>query len=272
MAGIYACEVKSREEIAGGVFLMGLHCPEIAGSASPGQFVGVGTGSAESPLRRPFSVCSADAPSGTLTIGFQVKGKGTGLIAAMPVGSRVSVMGPLGNGFDLGRRYGKVAVVGGGVGVFPLIFLLSVICADERHAYMGFRDSGSAVMLEEAGINSESLHVSTEDGSLGSKGFVTARFGEELARLGELGPDGAPAYEAAFVCGPRPMIEAAAMACRRGGVRCQASVEERMACGFGACLACACLVFRGGPGPTYKRVCADGPVFDTDELFPPGYD
>ena len=196
-------------------------------------------------LRRPISVC--DCTEGTLTLVYKVVGKGTRQMASLPVGTALDVLTQLGNGYDLSKAGETPLLLGGGVGVPPLYMLarqlreqgktVSVVLgfntADEVFYEQEFKDLGCAVT------------VTTADGSHGVKGFVT---------------DALPAdYSYFYTCGPEPMLKAVYKATVTSG---QFSFEERMGCGFGACMGCSCHVITGG----YKRICKDGPVLEKEEI------
>ncbi len=216
----------------------------------PGQFVMVGVG--EYPLRRPFAVCMAEGDR--VTVCYQIKGRGTAFLATnYRAGEKLSVLLPLGNGFFVKEEEKKVAIVGGGVGVFPLISAIRAYANDkEIYAYMGFRNK-RALCMEYEMQRGKSLVVATDDGSYGFRGTAVKAFMEDF---GKIRPD------VVLSCGPAPMLRALKNATAGTGVPVYVSLEERMGCGIGACLVCVC----NQTGGRHARVCKDGPVFEINEV------
>ncbi len=219
---------------------------------APGQFVHIKCGNLF--LRRPISVCSCmeDEPADTLTVVFEVRGEGTRWLADRPVGHSLDVLGLLGNGFQI-KPEGRYLLAGGGIGVPPLLG-----CAQYTRgrstAALGFRSAGRAILMEQFKENCAAVLAASDDGTLGRKGFTADLVWEELAR--------SSGYDAVIACGPRALLMTVAKAAAEFGVPCQVSMEERMACGLGACLGCAVQMADG----TMKHVCKDGPVFDAREV------
>ena len=238
-------------------FLMTIESPEIAASGKPGQFVNVRCGGPDAYLRRPFSICRIDRDRGTFDIGVQVRGKGTQALSAMSEGDPIDIMGPLGRGFSLDSNDRRIAVVGGGIGVFPLLQLLREHPASEKLALLGFRTRDQVVMEEDFRKECHELSISTDDGSYGVPGFVTSLLEEKLNEK---------QFDRVFICGPAPMMKRAAEICKQKNIPCEVSLEERMGCGLGACLVCACKVRMNGDWD-YAHVCKDGPVFSGDSVI-----
>lgn len=232
----------------------------IAGEAAPGQFVHLGAaprGSLDPLLRRPFSVLRVSPGEGWVEVGFRVVGRGTLYLAALSPGDRVDVLGPLGNGFRPADAE-RPLLVGGGTGAFGLLYLAEAFAARgiRPTVLLGFgnaRESAVASCFEPVECK---LDVSTEDGSRGSKGLVTEAARECLSR-GDA--------DAVFGCGPLPMLSELARLVETAGVRCQVSLEAAMACGIGACK--GCVHPARGSGSLWKRVCLEGPVFDSKEVI-----
>ncbi len=211
-----------------------------------GQFCMIGTG--DLPLRRPFAICKAEGER--YTVCYRLKGAGTRSLAEnYRQGEKLSVLLPLGNGFSLSEKEKKIAVVGGGVGVFPLISAIRAFAQEkEIYAFMGFRNRAAVCMQYEMQRGRE-LVLATDDGSLGYRGTAVQAFMENFNRIS---PD------AVLACGPVPMLRALKSATEGRGVPVYASLEERMGCGIGACLVCVCEKEDG----SRARVCKDGPVFE----------
>lgn len=249
-------EVVHSEVIAREVIRLTVNAPEIAASAIPGQFVMVQISQGRDPLlRRPFSIHQVSS-DGFLQILFKVVGRGTKILAQYRVGESLSLLGPLGKGFDPGEP-GAACIVGGGMGIAPLLFLASRFrdSSDEVPVViLGARNRDELVPLingfEKLGIE---VLAATDDGSLGHHGLVT----DVLKKLH------LDSKNTIYSCGPRPMMAAIHHLCRQDNIRCQVSMETAMACGMGACLGCAVPLKAGG----YAHACSDGPVFAAEELL-----
>ena len=195
-------------------------------------------------LRRPISVY--DSAPGSLTILYKVVGKGTEQMSGMKAGETLDMLTGLGNGYDLSKAGDRPLLLGGGVGVPPLYLLAKQLIAAGKtvHAVLGFNTAEEVFGEEEFRALGCSVTVTTADGSYGTKGFVT---------------DALPAdYSYFYTCGPEPMLRAVYRAAKTSG---QFSFEERMGCGFGACMGCSCRTITG-----YKRICREGPVLEKEEI------
>ncbi|MDR0491360.1 MAG: dihydroorotate dehydrogenase electron transfer subunit [Oscillospiraceae bacterium] len=246
MTDIYTCEIVSNERLADAVYAVSFVCGDIAGKARAGQFINIKCG-AERLLRRPVSICQASGD--VLKFVFEVKGEGTRWLAGCKAGQELDILGPLGNGFDIPD--GKFIAVGGGIGIPPLLFAVESAIV-EAPAILGFRSADRVILKKEFKSVCESVYITTDDGSMGIHGTAITQL-EELLRCG--------AYDAVIACGPRVMLSAVAALCAKHNVSCQVSLEERMGCGVGACLGCACATRTGR-----TRVCKDGPVFNAKEV------
>ena len=196
-------------------------------------------------LRRPISVC--DCQGDTLTLIYKVVGKGTRRMAAMTVGQTLDVLTGLGNGYDVAKAGDKPLLIGGGVGVPPLYMLARLLREQGKDVsvILGFNTADEVFCEQEFAALGCDVTVTTVDGTHGVKGFVTAALPEE--------------YSYFYTCGPEPMLKAVYAATTTSG---QFSFEERMGCGFGACMGCSCHVITG-----YKRICKDGPVLEKEEIL-----
>lgn len=237
---------------------------EMAAQTSCGQFVHIKCGE-ERLLRRPISICSWDKT--TLRVVFEVRGEGTEWLSRRKVGDELDVLGPLGHGFDSSAQ--KILVVGGGIGVPPMLGVAKAAAAAgaEVHAALGFRDQGHRMLTDEFAECCRSMSVISDDGTTGRKGFVTELVEEFLQNTPCVSADcascsGKPVPPVVMACGPKGMLKAVAKACAAHGVECLVSLEERMGCGVGACLVCACDMADG----SRKHVCKDGPVFNAKEV------
>lgn len=236
-----------------------LECPEIAQSVQPGQFVHLRVSEGQDPLlRRPISVLLADRQAGHIRLLVRKVGRGTELLATLPAGATVDLLGPLGNSFPLPEPDRDALLVAGGVGVAPLIFFADMLQLHPdnfrvRGLYGGASDAHLPLWTELAG-RCEEFYVTTEDGSAGEQGLVTALLPEHINR-GDV--------QAVYTCGPRPMMAAVADLAAAAGVPCWVSLEQWMGCGVGACL--GCVVPATGPDK-YVRVCKDGPIFTADRI------
>lgn len=244
------CEKLS---LAKGIFAFDIYCPEVAELACPGQFAQV---SAEGFfLRRPISICDIDKEKGTIKLVFEIRGKGTERIAELNKGSCIDIIAPLGSGFKV--LAGKKAVcVGGGIGVPPMVGIAKQY-GSNCTAISGFRDKAAVILQEDFKKCNVSTILCTDDGTAGRRGFVTDAL-EEL--ISQEKPD------IIYACGPMIMLKKTAFIAESNGIECQVSLEERMACGVGACLGCACKVRDENGETVHKHVCKNGPVFDSKEV------
>ncbi|MBR3551992.1 MAG: dihydroorotate dehydrogenase electron transfer subunit [Clostridia bacterium] len=224
------------------VFLMRL-TGDMSAVAAPGQFVNLKLDGLF--LRRPISVC--DVQDDTLTLIYKVVGKGTAQMAALRPGETLNVLTGLGNGYDADIPANDVVLLGGGVGVPPLYLLCKTLLGQGKnvHVILGFNTKDELFFENEFRMLGADVTVTTVDGSYGVRGFVTDAL-----------PD---RYDYFYSCGPEPMLRAVYRATNTSG---QFSFEERMGCGFGACMGCSCKTVTG-----YKRICKDGPVLKKEEIL-----
>ncbi len=237
----------SNIEIADGIFDMRVQNNEIAPLARCGQFAHVYVPSKT--LRRPISVC--DSQDGVLRLVYQVKGEGTKLMSEMKPLTDVDILAPLGNGFKIekGKRY---CLIGGGIGVPPMLYTAKQ--TENPLVITGFRNKSLVILQDDFKNAGAELVLATDDGSAGIHGFVTDVLKEKINEADEV-----------CACGPTPMLRAVAQVCKENSKPCQVSLEERMACGIGACLVCAVKVRKNGE-EIMQHVCKNGPVFNAEEV------
>lgn len=230
-----------------------VYMPETAVQAVPGQFVHIRVKDSYQPLlRRPLSIAAVDSSKGTVSFIYRVVGAGTACLAELSANDVVDCMGPLGSGFDLDCS--RPLLIGGGMGLAPLVFLTQRLCPRPMELLMGGRTEQELFWLEVYKGSCDRIHITTDDGSVGRRGFTVDVLPELLA---------AGDFDRIYACGPRPMLEIAAGIARRFNIPCQVSLEEHMACGVGACLSCTC----AGTDGKRRKVCTDGPVFWAEEVF-----
>lgn len=259
MVKVVATEALDAED-----FYLVLESPELARSAKPGQFVHVSCNTDNGPprhdplLRRPISIASVDRLTDRIGLLVRVVGRGTGILARIQAGEFLDLLGPLGSPFPLPPNGAPVLLVGGGVGIAPLFFLAQELWTEGARitTLLGAR-TREGLFFRERFAGFGAVLTTTEDGSCGKQGYVTSRLAEAL-QIGA-GTDGQSPV--VYTCGPRAMMAEVVAFCRREGLQVWVSLEERMACGVGACLVCSCKI-RGH----YRRVCSDGPVFDGREV------
>lgn len=304
-------KIKDNIKIASGIYHMALECPEVAVAAAPGQFIHIRCSDTLSPLlRRPISIAMARSRAGTVEIIYRVVGEGTRLLARKAKGDTLDIMGPLGRGFPILHGMRHPAVVGGGIGMAPLLFLAKSINesklssvtfagspanAADRASYKtgdkprvffigavfaGFsteKEIFGLPFIEDCGFKAE---ICTDDGSRGYRGYPTDLLEKCLGRgapfppasaggiAGSAGmtghPPGTPSapFDVIYACGPGPLLSKVKAIASRAGIPGYISLEERMACGIGACLGCAVKSAAGG----HLKVCRDGPVFEASSV------
>ena len=246
-------KIVEHNHISDNVKELVLSAPQIVEQAKPGQFIHLKITDGNDPLlRRPISIASVDLDKGLLTLIYRIAGKGTKKLATLKQGDIVNCLGPLGNGFDLNCQ--KPLLVGGGIGMAPLIFLAQRLVPCNIDILMGGRTKTEMCWHELFQDIVEEIHVTTDDGSLGTKGF-TVDVLPDLLKTGK--------YDTIYVCGPHIMMEKVSAIAKEYNIPCQVSLEKHMACGIGACLSCTCQTNDG----KRKKVCTDGPVFFAEEVF-----
>ena len=230
-----------------------LIAPRIAAEAVPGQFVNVQVSNRTAPLlRRPLGVAGVDKKQGVVRLIYRIIGEATRILADVCSGDVISVVGPLGHGFDRSAKH--PLLVGGGTGLAPLLYLAESMVDEgiKPDVLMGGRTADDLFWKDIYVDLVERMGLTTDDGSLGTPGTVMAELPLMLRRLH---------YDCVYVCGPVPMMKAVSAAVLEKGIKCQVSLEKYMGCGLGACLSCSCQ----GVGKRLK-VCQDGPVFWAEEV------
>ena len=252
------CELVKKEVVAEGIYKFTVKAPAIASKAKAGQFLEIKVSKTGAPfLRRPISIYNICKEEGLVEFIFQVKGEGTKLLAEENVGAEIDIMGPLGNGsFDI-SDYKKVAIIGGGIGTYPLYELAKELNEkSDVTVYMGFRNKDLVTLEDEFAKVSNRLVITTDDGSYKEKGFAINFLKEDCKKEK---PD------MIYACGPLPMLKAVREFALEENIPCQVSLEERMGCGIGACLGCAIKII-SGEEPRFGHVCKDGPVFNAKDV------
>lgn len=249
--------VVSQEQIASDVYSMWIQTEQIAEEAKPGQFISLYCADKSRLLPRPISLCEIDREKGRLRIVYRVVGKGTDEFSRLRAGDSVEILGPLGNGFPLEEVRGKrVLLMGGGIGIPPMLETAKQLDA-EKMIVSGYRDE---LFLTEDFAEAGELYLAVEhpgEGVICTEGNVL-----DAVRENELEAD------VIFACGPTPMLRAIKSYALEKEIPCWISMEEKMACGIGACLACVCQSkeIDGHSHVHNKRICKDGPVFLSTEV------
>lgn len=251
-AKMMTVSVNSQKKLADGVYSMWLSVGTMADEARPGQFISVYSSDSSRLLPRPISICEVDTEFRALRIVYRVVGEGTKEFSKLRAGQKVRIMGPLGNGFYMKDK--KAVLVAGGIGIPPMLELAKQLDC-EKTIVVGYRDS-ETFLSGELGQYGDVV-IATEDGSVGTAGNV-------LDAIRENNVEGDVIYS----CGPTPMLKAIKAYAEEKGIECQVSLEEKMACGIGACLACVCKSKEKDAHTNVhnKRICKDGPVFYAEEV------
>jgi len=268
VSDIYNIKVKilSRKEVVPNIYLMSLKAPEIAQDALSGQFIHIKCSKNNYPLlRRPLSIHRIDKEKGEIFILFQIMGEGTKLLADRTIGDDLDIIGPIGNGFNIYPESRKIIIVGGGIGIAPLLALCeeSIRQGKEVRVLIGALKKELVIGEESFKILGAKVDVATDDGSYQYKGLVTDLL-ERIIKEGWL-------TDQIFACGLKPMLKKISEIALQANINYQVSMEERMACGIGACLGCVCKIKTKDKREykvkyEYKRVCIDGPVFGGSEV------
>ncbi|MEG1645879.1 MAG: dihydroorotate dehydrogenase electron transfer subunit [Clostridia bacterium] len=246
--------VLKNERIANDIYQMLLqHTAQV--DIKGGQFIHIKL-SAEFSLRRPFCICNFDKKAKTITITYQIVGKGTAYLATVKAGEKLSALFPLGNGFTIEDTQQKVLLISGGIGNAVLPAITAEYPNKDFYTFMGFANAGKVCLTAEMQKVSKQVVISTDDGSYGFKGFVTQAVAQQFDAIK---PD------VVLCCGPEIMFKSVAKTLQNKNTPIYVSLERRMGCGVGACLVCACKV-KTADGAKYLHACIDGPVFDLREV------
>ncbi|WP_455191206.1 dihydroorotate dehydrogenase electron transfer subunit [Eubacterium ramulus] len=242
--------ITENKKLASGIFSMKIQAQGLTVKARPGQFVILYCKDESRKLGRPLSICEIDHDKQELRIVYRVVGKGTEEFSKLNVGDQIPVLGPLGNGYDIHAKH--VLLVAGGVGIPPMLELAKSI-SGEKTIVLGYRNN--ELFLKEDFERYGTVYIATDDGSAGIKGNVVdviQYYGIETDII--------------CACGPTPMLRALANYTDEQDIEAKFSMEAHMACGIGVCLGCA-IPIKDEQGFVYKRVCKDGPVFDSKEIM-----
>lgn len=243
--------VLDNKEISPNIFKIVTRSMELARDSKPGQFVNFYSKDGSRILPRPISICETNKINNTLTFVYAVVGKGTEEFSRIKVGEYLDVLGNLGNGYSIDDDINEHIIVGGGLGIPPLLELAKTL-KGKISVYLGYRSETFLLKeFEDLGIQ---VYIATDDGSKGLKGTVVDLLKQNKAR-GQM----------VYSCGPKPMLRALSSWVDQEGIQAQFSLEERMGCGIGACVGCVCKI-KKEESFEYKKVCVDGPVFWSREV------
>lgn len=255
-------EILKIEKLKQDIYKFSVKAEEIVSYAKPGQFVEIRVADSIEPLlRRPISIYNLEKETGILEFIFQVKGKGTTILAERKVGEKLDIIGPIGYGTFSIKEYKKVAIIGGGIGIFPLYELSKQLKQNTNtnvSIYLGFRNKDLVTLEEEFKSVSDKLTITTDDGSYGTKGLAIEELKKDCNK---------EKPEKIYACGPLPMLKAIQQYAKENNIPCEISLEQKMACGIGVCLGCAVKTAKSSQTePQYWHVCKAGPVFNAMDV------
>lgn len=254
----YEARVLENYEIADNLYKLTIEAGDISRKAEPGQFVHIRVPQDGSRLlRRPISINGVNQEEGQVDLIYQVVGGGTRILSKVDKGLELDVLGPLGRGFWVPEGTERLYIVGGGCGVAPTRFIGQIWGHLDITSFIGFQSRTKAYQIRDFEEFSKEMFISTDDGTLGHKGSIVDVLEQELSLER---PD------LIMACGPRPMLRALQDVVLEYDIPCQISLEERMGCGLGGCAVCSCAI-GDSQNQSYKKVCVDGPVFWSEEVF-----
>lgn len=261
MPELIQAKLIKKEKLKPNIYKFSVEAPDIVEKSRPGNFIEIRVSEQTDPfLRRPISIYNLDKKNGILEFIFQVKGKGTEILSQKEIDSQINILGPLGFGTFKYDNFQNLAIIGGGIWVFPLYELAKSAKKDNKNVnlYLGFRNKEMVVLEEEFKMVSDQLTVTTDDGSYAEKGFAIRYLENDIEKR---------KVDSIYACGPLPMLRAIRQLAIKKNIPCQVSLEERMACGLGACLGCAVKTTRSHEEtPEYWHVCKAGPVFQAKDV------
>ena len=252
-------ELVKKEMLIEGIYKFSVRSKEIADVAKAGQFLEIKVSNDIEPLlRRPISIYNVDKENGIVEFVFQVRGRGTEILKDRREGELIDILGPLGNGNFTVKEYDNVAIIGGGIGTYPLYELAKSLKGKAKKVtmYMGFRNKDLVTLEKEFTDVVDELVLTTDDGSYMKKGYAIDYLKEDHEKNN---------FDVIFACGPTPMLKAVKAFGEEKSIYTEISLEERMGCGVGACLGCATKILTED-GFKYGHVCKDGPVFDATRV------
>jgi len=254
-------EIVSKAQLSPEHFQIGFSCPYIAQNIAPGQFIQIRLSrQLNDPLLcRPFAVYRIN--NDVIYILFRVVGKGTRFLSEKLIGDELEITGPLGNGFPLNDNAETVLLIGGGMGIAPLHLLAKRLVHRKVITILGACSQDRLLGIDDLSSLGVDVRIATDDGSCGYKGMVSGLFEEIISKESHI-----LSSCKIYSCGPMPMLKAVAQIAYEYKIPAYVSLEERMACGIGACMGCACEVVSTDGSTQYKMVCTDGPVFDAQEI------
>lgn len=261
MAELLLAELVNKVQLKGDIYKYSIKAPSIVEKAKPGNFIEIRVSEQTEPfLRRPISIHNIDKENGILEFIFQVKGKGTQILAKKEIGEQIDIIGPLGYGIFKYGNYKNIAVIGGGIGIFPLYELSKCAKQDDIkvNTYLGFRNKDFVILEEEFKNVSNRLIITTDDGSYAKQGFAINYLEQDIKE---------EKVDCIYACGPLPMLKAVQKLALEKEIPCQISLEEKMGCGLGVCLGCAVKIAKSPKeAPEYWHVCKAGPVFNAKDV------